>query len=224
MINPKFYIITTGWKCEDTIQRCKESVINQTYKNYYHVIKTDPSFSRDCEKNGKTYNFELAVRLIQEKNIILCDLDADDYLEPNALEVVAEAYKDDNIWITHGSYKCLSGNKPRFNGEYKNENFRLEGWKASHFKTFKIELYKKIKLMDLQDRCKFYFKICSDLAFMFPMLEMAGLSHIKYIPEKIYVYNDLSQFNDHKLKRQDQKKTEMYIRKKIKYKPINTLQ
>lgn len=226
MINPKFYIITTGWKCEETIQRCKDSVANQTYKNYSHAIKTDPTMAcvpSNVLKNGKTLNFNQCIRLIPDNNVIICDLDADDYLEPNALEVVAKAYEDDNIWLTYGSYKTMSGKEPMFCKEYKSDNFRLEKWKASHFKTFKIELYRKIRLRDLKDNCGFYFKICADIAMMFPMLEMAGLQHIKFISEQIYVYNDLSDYNDHKLNRQDQKKAEMIIRKKPKYNLITSL-
>jgi len=59
----------------------------------------------------------------------------------------------------------------------------------------------------------------SDLAFMFPMLEMAGY-HIANIEKSIYVYNMDNPLNDHKKNLGLQQRTDLYIRSKEKYKRL----
>jgi hypothetical protein len=66
-------------------------------------------------------------------------------------------------------------------------------------RTWKSWLWKKIKEEDLKDVSGNYWSVAGDLSFMFPMLEMSGKSHFKYIPDVLYIYNESNPLNDHKV-------------------------
>ena len=50
-----------------------------------------------------------------------------------------------------------------------------------------------------------YFATAWDLAFMLPMLEMAGPEHIRIVEEMVYVYNNSNPISDHRAARDDQR-------------------
>jgi hypothetical protein len=60
--------------------------------------------------------------------------------------------------------------------------------------------------------------VAGDLAFMFPMLEMSGMEHFKFLSEKLYVYNESNPINDHKVNMSNVLKTTTLIRNKTPYK------
>ena len=232
----KFHIISTGWKCEDTGNKCADSVDYQTYENWRHAVFIDgfgknaiqkyPDNKRfvlyEAERYGKMRNFYKAYLPMKDTDSIICDLDLDDYLEPDALETVARVYEEHpETLVTHGSFRMLSGRKPSFNGPYETDNFRQEKWKASHFKTFRASLFHRIKINDFKGPPDGNWLMSgADLAMMYPMLEMAGLDRIKYINKPIYVYNDLSDLNDHKTDPGLQKTVERYLRRQKPYRRI----
>jgi hypothetical protein len=41
--------------------------------------------------------------------------------------------------------------------------------------------------------------VTGDLSFMFPMLEMSGQEHYRFMEEINYVYNEQNPINDHKV-------------------------
>ena len=59
-----------------------------------------------------------------------------------------------------------------------------------------------------------------DLAFMFPMLEMAG-TRSEYIKDILYVYNMSNPLNDHKVDNTKQVRLEREIRLKNPYQVLN---
>jgi len=216
MVN--FQIISCGWKCEDTIKRCIESVEAQTYKEWDHDYVVDED---DKGRFGKMKNFYYLAHSAKPDNII-CDLDLDDTIPPDALETVARVYEEHpETLLTHGSYRMESGKPARFNGPYQDEKFRAAPWRGTHFKTFKASLFHRIKINDFKGPPDGNWLMSgADMAFMLPMLEMAGLDRIKYISKEIYVYNDLSPLNDHKTAPALQKRVEKYLRNKKPYRRI----
>ena len=61
---------------------------------------------------------------------------------------------------------------------------------------------------------------CGDLAFMYPMIEMAGIKHIKFIDKVLYVYNDLNPHNDMKKFPEVSLRTAAYLQNKPLYDEI----
>jgi hypothetical protein len=57
----------------------------------------------------------------------------------------------------------------------------------------------KIKQEDLKDENGEYWCVAGDLSFMFPMVEMCGSEHYKFMNEINYIYNESNPLNDHKV-------------------------
>ena len=62
-----------------------------------------------------------------------------------------------------------------------------------------------------------YWQVAGDLAFLYPMLEMAGDEHYKFIETINYVYNEENPINDHKIYQPMVRTLFDKIRKKEKY-------
>ncbi len=60
-------------------------------------------------------------------------------------------------------------------------------WGASHLRSAYTWLFKKIKLEDLKKENEFIHS-ATDLATMYPMLEMAGKNKVKFIRDVLYLY------------------------------------
>ena len=83
--------------------------------------------------------------------------------------------------MTSGSFKYHDG-RPGFANPPKNfTNIRKQTFTLSHMRTWKSWLWKKIKEEDLKDVSGNYWSVAGDLSFMFPMLEMSGENHFKFI-------------------------------------------
>ena len=84
-------------------------------------------------------------------------------------------------------------------------------------RTWKAFLWRKIKEEDLKDENGEYWSVAGDLAFMYPMLEMSGYKHYKFLETINYVYNAENPLNDHKVNSQSVFSVCNKIRKKEKY-------
>ena len=103
--------------------------------------------------------------------------------------------------MTYGSYvEYPSGNVHPAHGiagmVTAHNAYRRAPWISSHLRTFYAWLFKKIEKHDLQKDGAFYAKTW-DMAFMFPMLEMA-CTHARWCDKVVYVYNLDNPINDWK--------------------------
>ena len=109
-----------------------------------------------------------------------------------------------------------------------NGQLRKYPFVSQHLRTFKAELFKKIKTEDLLYEGKF-FPVTWDMAFMFPMLEMAAprddhaKNHSLFISDVLYLYRMDNPINDFRVNYDLQKNLDQYIRSKPPYKPIERL-
>lgn len=160
------------------------------------------------------------VHLCDDKTIIV-DCDGDDMLaHPRVLSTINNIYSTNDVWMTWGSYVHQSDASPGCSKSipesvFLENAFREYTWSSSHLRTYYAALFKKIDYEDLLYEEKF-FQSATDLAVMFPMLEMAGL-RARFIEETLYIYNDLNPLNLSKINRDFQIQMENVIRKKTKY-------
>ena len=171
------------------------------------------------------------------KDDIIVTVDGDDCLVDNGvLSYLNKVYQQD-IWMTYGSFLPLSKRYKNTcqdlsythtfddNGEHLYSHltpstYRKSGvWVTSHLRTFKRWLWDKIDDNDLRDENGDYFRMGWDLAFMYPMIEMAG-SHLKFIDKVLYMYNDLNPNSDGIIDPQMQIKAGKYIQSKNQYKAL----
>lgn len=241
-----FKIIIPLYNVEKWIKICIRSVKVQNYKNFQCIILDDISTDNSVDIIKKEIENDNRFKLIVNtekafalKNIydgiklsnanpedIIVTLDGDDWLaSADVLNNLNKIYNKEKCWLTYGSYAEYPGNRRgKFAKQIPYEiiqaaSYRKYEWCTSHLRTFKTHLWNKIKTKDLLDSEGNFYRMTWDLAFMFPMLEMAAFkSH--YIKDIQYVYNLGNPLNDHKIDNTYQQSLEREIRSKTKYEPI----
>jgi glycosyltransferase involved in cell wall biosynthesis len=182
---------------------------------------------KNAENHGALYNLYHAIHSCKNDEIIVT-LDGDDWFPDNeVLKYLNEVYQDGEVWITYGQYLEYPSGKigtyceqiPNF--VIEQNSFRNYKWVSSHLRTFYAGLFKKIKKEDLMFDGKFY-PMTWDLAMMFPMFEMAGF-HAKFINKVLYIYNFTNPISDWRKDTQLILSLEKQIRKKEKYKRIDSI-
>lgn len=214
-------ILTTVYNCENYIERCLSTIMTQTFKDFKCFITDDLSTDNSVKlieefiKNDDRFiliknktklyqpgNYDNILRNFEdiEDNDVVVEIDGDDWLpDSKVLERVNNLYTDKDVWIANGSFKYPNG-MSGFSSKQENlDNLRNSRFTASHMRTWRVFLWRKIKQEDLKDENGVYWKVTGDLSFMFPMLEMSGEKHYKFMTEINYVYNDTNPLNDHKI-------------------------
>jgi glycosyltransferase involved in cell wall biosynthesis len=214
-------IVTTLYNAEKYIERCIGSLMGQRFKDFTCYITDDLSTDNSVnlakimvgnddrfiiiENKEKLYqpgNYDTVIRnnsKIKDNDIII-EVDGDDWLpDSNTLGRINDVYTDPNVWIANGSFKYPNG-MIGFSSKQENiENIRNVRFTASHIRTWRAFLWRNIKQEDLKDENGVYWKVTGDLSFMYPMLEMSGEEHYRFMPDINYVYNDTNPLNDHKV-------------------------
>jgi hypothetical protein len=78
-------------------------------------------------------------------------------------------------------------------------------------------LWRDIEPEDLKDDEGNYWSVAGDLSFMYPMIEMCGEEHYRFMDEINYIYNESNPINDHKVNMEKVSSTVNIIRSKPKY-------
>ena len=222
MTNNIFIVIVPVYNAEQYIEKCIMSVLSQDYSNYKLIVVNDGSIDGTheiiCELLER-YNFSYMINekrngsalanIIKGKNVesrstqdVLVNLDGDDYLaHDGVLSYLNGVYQDPDVWLTYGQYEPLSGDYHNYCKPIPDtRTYRKDGvWLVSHLRSCRRGLFDMIKDKDLRDRDGGYYKIVGDAACLYPMIEMAGKKHIQFIPEVLYMYNDLSPLNEMKV-------------------------
>lgn len=223
-------------------QKNLDSVIEQKYDNWYAIYIDDCSLDgtgdavyryveekklkhrfvviKNKERHGALYNLYMAIHACPDRAIIIT-VDGDDWLaSTEVFSRINEAYTQDDIWMTYGTYLVYPDNKIaawRAIPEciIKTNSYRQEHWYSSHLRTFYAKLFKLVQKEDLKIDGQF-FSVTWDMAFMFPMLEMAG-EHAKHMKDILYVYNQSNPINDYKVRLEQVLKADRFIRSKERY-------
>jgi glycosyltransferase involved in cell wall biosynthesis len=205
--------ITDDMSTDNTV-----SIIKET-------IKGDDRFVL-IENTKKMYqpgNYDQVIRGLNIPDDEVCvEVDGDDWLpNSNVLGFIDDVYKNPDIWMTSGSFKYHDG-RPGFAKKPHNLlDIRKQTFTLTHLRTWKSWLWKKIEQSDLMDSNGEYWSVAGDLSFMFPMVEMSGEKHFKFIPEILYVYNESNPLNDHKVNMSVVNNTTSIIRNKKPYKRLS---
>ena len=186
-------------------------------QEYFTLIRND-------HNQGALANIYRVVRSLPDDTIVVT-LDGDDWLAVNQVFARINAcYDTSQVWMTYGQYQTYPRNtvghcRAMPEGIMRKNAYREYDWITSHLRTFYAGLFKKIQLKDLLDEKGQFFSVTWDMAFMFPMLEMAG-SHVHFIPEVQYIYNQDTPINDFKIKCIEQIHCDRLIRSRAKYELI----
>ncbi len=201
---------------DDTYQLVLEKVKQNKNKCLVQIIQ-------NTENKGVLANVYTASHTCTDEEIIVI-LDGDDtFAHPEVLMRINRAYHNNNVWMTYGQYRESSTQKigkcaPIPITFIHRNAYREYSWVTSHVRTYYAWLFKCITKESLMHNGAF-FPVASDLAAMFPMLEMAG-GRFEFINEVLYVYNTTNQLNNFKLRRKKQISCARMIRSSPRYQPL----
>lgn len=240
-LSPKIVVIIPSYNNERWCTKNIDSVFHQKYGNFRIIYINDKSsdktgqlakeyihahdaenkicYIENQERRGALCNLYNAIHSCSDEEII-ATVDGDDWLaHENVLSIIGNTYKDPNVWLTYGQFFLTYGAVGHCR-QYPNEiiqkrSYRSVPWYASHLRTFRAFLFKAIKKEDLMFEGKF-FEMTWDLAFMFPMLEMAG-PQFKFIPDILYIYNRDNPISDDKVNLAKQEYLDRIIRNRPTY-------
>lgn len=199
------------------IDDCSTDGTGKNVEKYAKKLNAENKFTlqRNTRRCGALENLFNTIHACHDDDIIAI-YDGDDWFpDSKVLSTINEAYQSENIWLTYGTYigypdGKTSGHSKPFSHEVVDKNLFRTKTHPSHLRTFYAWLFKKIAIEDLLWEGEFM-PVTSDLAIMFPMIEMAGERH-KFIEKITYVYNQSNPISDWKLKAELQKKIDHYIR------------
>ncbi|GAB5411430.1 MAG: hypothetical protein ChlgKO_05440 [Chlamydiales bacterium] len=240
-----FVILMCGYNAEKYVEKALRSVLEQEYSNYrliyiddasedksHHLVKTTLEKHKKIENLliqnphnvGAMANLKRGFDLCKDQEIIV-HLDADDLLaHPYALKKLNEIYANPDVWLTYGSYLDIPTYAP---GKFarpipkqilQKGKIREHPWSSSHLRTYYAGLAKKIHLEDLKIDGEFL-PSTSDLATMYPMIEMAG-THAYFVPECLHQYQISNPTSDCFIRQNTQSAIAQKIRSKTPYTPL----
>ena len=239
----RYHVVVPCYNAEQWVGKCIESLKKQLHCNFMctliddmstdntrkvieDYIKNDSRFFLVNNEDKKYALGNIAYALEREEcenNDVVILLDGDDWLASSqTLCRLSDEYIDDECYLTYGSYVYHPiGRRGVEPSEYpkevvENNAFRNDKWRASHLRTFRYELWKRLNHDDLKDDHGDYFKMAYDQAIMLPLLELAG-ERARYIPEVLHVYNKENPLNIDKNKAQEQYDLAQKIRQKAPY-------
>lgn len=126
-MDDKVSIIVPVYNGEKYLSNCLDSIINQTYRNFELFIINDGSTDKTFDIATRYKKLDRRINLINKvnegvsvsRNIgiskssgkYLCFVDADDFLEKNAIELLVNSMKKEKADLVIGSYNILRRKK-----------------------------------------------------------------------------------------------------------------
>lgn len=242
----RFVVFSAGWNCEKYVGKCMESIANQNYSDYVHVIVDDASTDRTCEKilehvtshtivyrNKKNVKWLSNAKIYLGRNIksdedVIMVVDLDDWLiGENVLEKVARAYNENKCWVTYGQCACPLGSKRKkvrpagpTPDILEKRDFRNSPWVFTHLQTFKAFLWNAIDKRDFLGPGGKYIPCSYDRALMLPILEMTPTDRIHFMNEVVYFYNQENPLANFRINREEQRFYKAWFKGRPRYKVL----
>jgi glycosyltransferase involved in cell wall biosynthesis len=191
-----------------------------------HSLISRVQLIKNTQRKGALGNLYDAIHSCKDEEVIVT-LDGDDWFaHHDVLARINREYQEHDAWLTYGNYISFPWARPGIcaplaSTVHSASSYRQALWVTSHTRTFYAWLFKKIKKEDLQENGSFL-GVTWDMAFMFPMLEMAGSEHVRFIPETTYIYNVETPLNDYKVRVLEQRRLEGVLRSQKPYRQIKT--
>lgn len=211
---PKYVFVVTGFNCDKWVAKCAESIITQKITNWICVLCDDASKDktwsiiqrltidgkifayRNTKNQGACHTRYFGLKSIEKhfhpEDVIIL-VSADDYLtNSKSLSSIHNKYNQ-GAQVTYGNWMALDGTgftvKKFPSHILENRDYRSYRWTSTAVHTFKNYLFQALTPEDFQEPDGKWIKNCTDLAVMFPVMEMADPKRIFRITKYIYMYN-----------------------------------
>lgn len=210
------------------LAKCVESLTNQDFDNFHVLFLDDASTDNSadilpaqdgrvrCFRNpsrmGASHNLHyLLTQHCEPEDIVVC-LDGDDWLAcPDALSRINTRYNEHDCWVLYGQFRYVDGRRGFSEPFASAEDFMTARlyWRTSHLRSFRAGLFQRIAEQDPEYSCLKseggqWLEFASDVALMFPLLEMAGFDRVRFNESVLYIYNDQNPISEHNRDRKKQ--------------------
>lgn len=247
-----FKIVVPCYNAEKYIDKCINSIKDQTYKNFQCIILDDASTDETSEKTLSLIEGDDRFSLVSnDTNIgvvanthkgieeicsspedIVVVVDGDDWLSNRySLELINTKYKKDGCWMTYGSHEKWDGVGVPSRGDFCHHEVPQD--------VIEKNIYRESPWMTSAMRTfkyglwnKIEVNDLKDLAGNFYraggelsyMFPMLEMAREKalYVRDMVYVYNLGTPTNDHLVNRKEQLQNEQMIRRRKKYERITS--
>ena len=246
-----FVILVTSYNDEAWVEYNLASILNQTYTNYkviyiddasqdltyekaLNLIKNNSKFkiTKNVSNKGALSSFVSVIKDLSDDDIFI-HISGDDWLiDDEVLNKLNDFYNTQDVWMTYGKFftwkdsdtvtEAYPQNTPYPDFIHNSKHYRKDVWRASHLRTFRGFLLKKVDVKDFKSNIDSkYYDHASDLAVSFPCLEMCGKDKIGVVDFPTYVYNVSPTQQNRTLNREHNTDSRLYeseIRNKKSYK------
>ena len=205
-MNDKISIIIPIYNIENYIEKCIESIINQTYKNLEIILVDDGSTDKSGEICDKYQKNDNRIIVIHKKNGGLSDarncgiekataellifVDGDDWIENDTIELAYnEHIKNDSDIVIYGKYIDYDNNKsiPKCPAKYERINGKQGIIYLNSFKDLDVSAWNKLFKKELFNDIKFPVgKLSEDYYIMYKVFDKAKV--ISLLPICKYHY------------------------------------
>jgi glycosyltransferase involved in cell wall biosynthesis len=189
------------------------------------------TFIKNDKRHRKLFNLYHVLYQCNDDEIVFM-VDGDDSIaHSDVFARINNVYEDENVWFTYGQYrnepaseaiawghKEMGYCRPVPKHIQRKQAYRYYSFIYMHPRSFRAWLFKLVKLEDLiADKIEGFegdfYPASNDVAMYFPMVEMAH-THIRFIPEILYIRNLHSDIVGFKVDRKIQTSSAREIRKK----------
>ncbi|MBI3211532.1 MAG: glycosyltransferase family 2 protein [Simkania negevensis] len=197
----------------DTIKRNFDSLLGQKYSRFQVLYLdqgstdgtietltalTEASEKRDRikivskEKNYEIYEsyYQLVSNLSDDEVIV--HLYGNDWLAH--LEVLSElnqTYENPDVWLAYGQYveypTLKENHLPLPKKNLAKKKIQKAPWMVAHLKTFYAGLFKKLKI-EGKGSGNYFLSLHNETSLLYPIAEI-GKSHVRFIPDVLYVHD-----------------------------------
>lgn len=205
-MNPKVSVIVPVYNVEDYLERCLDSIINQTYRNLEIILVNDGSTDNCgaiCEEYAKKDNRIIVIHkenggqsTARNTGMDICTgeyiafVDSDDYIHPETYNSCVYVMQKEDVDFVEFEFKKVYENDPfddvtDYSYEIHNVKEVIEGrirWKK-HYCLAWNKLFKKIFIINL----RFPKGLLHEDSMLFNIY-VFQINKVGYIPLKFYYY------------------------------------
>ena len=222
----KLIIIAAFHNAGEYLERNFHSLLSQNYSNY-EIIYIDDASDDGCagilpdaheqvsviqnkQRRGSAYNIHHAITHHCNPEDIVLLVDGDDWLiDEDVLSKVNAYYTMHDCWVMYSQFQYEDGTTGFCEPFPSPKDLLVQRshWRTSHLKTFRAGLFQHIEKVDkeyecLKDEKGNWLQSAVDAAIMFPLIDLAGFSKVRFFDQILYVYNDSNAHSHHTLNRE----------------------
>lgn len=177
---------------------------------------------------GNTY--DSVMHWVHNPEAVVAVVDGDDHLlHPDAITRLSYAYRDADVWLAwsqHQSTALKAIGQTGYSNPLPGDDIIYSSrqyWSVSHFRSCKAWLFGLIDPEDLKDPFtgEPFFRVAADAALLYPIIEMCGNMHSRFIDEVLYAYEDKLPTNEAAIYQGIQQEYTAFIRSKTPYRPLD---